>query len=49
MRIILYGLWLITILAGAILGTIVPPSAVYLYRFYDRESLFNTLTFCLSI
>lgn len=33
MKIILYGLWLITIVAGAILGTIVPPSAVYLTGF----------------
>lgn len=28
MKIIFYGLWLITIVAGSILGTIVPPSAV---------------------
>lgn len=42
MRIILYGLWLATIVAGSILGTIVPPSA-------DRDSLFNILTLCLSI
>lgn len=27
MRIILYGLWLTTIVAGSILGTIVPPEA----------------------
>ena len=33
MRIILYGLWLTTIVAGSILGTIVPPSAVYLTGF----------------
>lgn len=33
MRIILYGLWLATIFAGSILGTIVPPSAVYLTGF----------------
>lgn len=33
MRIILYGLWLTTILVGSILGTIVPPSAVYLTGF----------------
>lgn len=33
MRIIFYGLWLITIVAGSILGTIVPPSAVYLTGF----------------
>nr|DAG20794.1 MAG TPA: hypothetical protein [Caudoviricetes sp.] len=29
MRIIFYSLWLITIVAGSILRTIVPPSAVY--------------------
>lgn len=29
MKIIFYGLWLITIVAGSTLGTIVPPSAVY--------------------
>lgn len=33
MKIIFYGLWLITIVAGSILGTIVPPSAVYLTGF----------------
>lgn len=33
MRIIFFGLWLITIVAGSILGTIVPPSAVYLTGF----------------
>lgn len=33
MRIILYALWLATIVAGSILGTIVPPSAVYLTGF----------------
>lgn len=33
MRIIFYGLWLTTIVAGSILGTIVPPSAVYLTGF----------------
>lgn len=33
MRIILYGLWLATIVAGSILATIVPPSAVYLTGF----------------
>lgn len=33
MRIIFYGLWLATIVAGSILGTIVPPSAVYLTGF----------------
>lgn len=33
MKIIFYGLWLITIVAGLILGTIVPPSAVYLTGF----------------
>ena len=33
MRIIFYGLWLITIVAGSILGTIVPPSAVYFTGF----------------
>ena len=33
MRIIFYGLWLATIAAGSILGTIVPPSAVYLTGF----------------
>lgn len=33
MRIIFYGLWLITIVVGSILGTIVPPSAVYLTGF----------------
>lgn len=49
MRIIFYGLWLTTIVAGSILGTIVPPSAVYLTGFYDRDSRFNTLTLCLSI
>ena len=27
MKIIFYGLWLITIVAGSTLGTIVPPSA----------------------
>ena len=30
MKIIFFSLWLITIVAGSILGTIVPPSAVYL-------------------
>lgn len=33
MKIIFYGLWLITIVAGSILGQIVPPSAVYLTGF----------------
>lgn len=33
MRIIFYGLWLTTIVAGSILGTIVPPSAVYITGF----------------
>ena len=33
MRIILCGLWLATIVAGSILGTKVPPSAVYLTGF----------------
>lgn len=33
MKIIFYDLWLITIVAGSILGTIVPPSAVYLTGF----------------
>lgn len=33
MKIIFYGLWLITIVAGSTLGTIVPPSAVYLTSF----------------
>lgn len=33
MRIIFYGLWLTTIVVGSILGTIVPPSAVYLTGF----------------
>lgn len=42
MKIIFYGLWLITIVAGSTLGTIVPPSAVYLTGF-TAESL--ALTF----
>lgn len=33
MKIIFFSLWLITIVAGSILGTIVPPSAVYLTGF----------------
>lgn len=33
MKIIFYGLWLITIVAGSTLGTIVPPSAAYLTGF----------------
>lgn len=33
MKIILYGLWLITIITGSILGVIVPPSGVYLIGF----------------
>ncbi len=33
MKIIFYGLWLITTVAGSILGQIVPPSAVYLTGF----------------
>lgn len=33
MKIIFYGLWLITIVAGSTLGIIVPPSAVYLTGF----------------
>lgn len=33
MKIIFYGLWLITIVAGSILGTIVPPSTAYLTGF----------------
>lgn len=33
MRIIFYSLWLTTIVVGSILGTIVPPSAVYLTGF----------------
>ena len=33
MRIIFYSLWLITIVGGSILGTIVPPSAVYFTGF----------------
>lgn len=33
MKIIFYGLWLITIVAGSTLGTLVPPSAVYLTGF----------------
>lgn len=33
MRIIFYGLCLTTIVVGSILGTIVPPSAVYLTGF----------------
>ena len=33
MKIIFYGLWLITVVAGSTLGTIVPPSAVYFTGF----------------
>ena len=33
MKIIFFSLWLITVVAGFILGTIVPPSAVYLTGF----------------
>lgn len=33
MKIIFFSLWLITIVAGSILETIVPPSAVYLTGF----------------
>lgn len=33
MKIIFFSLWLITIVAGFILGTIVPPSAVYFTGF----------------
>lgn len=33
MRIIFYGLWLITIVVGSMLATIVPPSAVYITGF----------------
>lgn len=33
MKIIFFSLWLITIVAGSILGTIVPPSAVYFTGF----------------
>ena len=33
MRIIFYGLWLITIVVGSMLATIVPSSAVYITGF----------------
>ena len=49
MRIILCGLWLITIVAGAILGTIVPPSAVYLVGFIIGNLSLILLHFALSI
>lgn len=49
MRIILCGLWLATIVAGSILGTKVPPSAVYLTGFMIGNLSLILLYFAFSI